>query len=169
MNLRPLRPEGVLARVEQGWLSAEAVRIRPSLFAELGSRRYSVGYSIDDLNSGAVLVGSRGAESISEAAEMDSARPRREHEALSAVRVALTDIHGVGGHPPPLGSSAKSATSHDSLRSTTSPPATALRGCGPRPDRSIPPQPRWQPTLEPRSPRDRSHPRPPGTPRPRFT
>jgi hypothetical protein len=46
LNLRPLRPEGVLARVEHGWLSGEVVRVRPSRSAELGGRRYSVGYSV---------------------------------------------------------------------------------------------------------------------------
>ena len=45
MNLRPLRPEGVLVHGERGWSSGEVVRIRPSLNAELGGRRYSVGYS----------------------------------------------------------------------------------------------------------------------------
>jgi hypothetical protein len=46
LNLRPLRPEGVLVRGEQGWSSGEAVRIRPPVSADLGSRRYSVGYSV---------------------------------------------------------------------------------------------------------------------------
>jgi hypothetical protein len=35
LNLRPLRPEGVLVRGEQDWLGGEAVRRRPSLVAEL--------------------------------------------------------------------------------------------------------------------------------------
>ena len=43
---RPLRPEGVLARFEQAWLSGEAVRSRPPMCADVGSGRYSVGYSV---------------------------------------------------------------------------------------------------------------------------
>ena len=42
MNLRPLRPEGVAVRVEQGRLSGETVRVRPPLIADIDSRRYSV-------------------------------------------------------------------------------------------------------------------------------
>ena len=48
-------PRGVQAHVEQGWLSDEAVRVRPSLIAELGSRRCSVGYSVRPAGLGASL------------------------------------------------------------------------------------------------------------------
>jgi len=39
-------PKGILVRFEHGSLSGGAVRIRPPVSTDLGSRRYSVGYPV---------------------------------------------------------------------------------------------------------------------------
>jgi hypothetical protein len=85
-----------LARVEQGWSSGEVVRMCPSLIAELGSRRYSVGYPVCELAHPplpaplALAAGHRGREGSRSPGFSSTRWPSRVHNSQSSRRASCS-------------------------------------------------------------------------------